>query len=104
LKQPATSVARAAITDWLRVRKKLARQEAIARYAREMAGTNWDLDPQLETAAIEELLKRMRSERETRGTLLGGSGSPLGHVSNCRGLNRGSLEPIEVQFSHGAVG
>lgn len=52
---PVTAVAREAIDWWLRQRLKKARYEAIAAYAGEMAGTDLDLD--LESAAIEHLMK-----------------------------------------------
>jgi hypothetical protein len=54
---PATTVAREAIAFWLRARKKIERQNAIAAYAAEMAGTPFDLDKDLESAAIEQLTK-----------------------------------------------
>jgi hypothetical protein len=54
---PATTVAREAIALWLRARKKVERHNAIAAYAAEMAGTPFDLDPSLESAAIEQLMK-----------------------------------------------
>ncbi len=42
---------------WLREQVRRARHEAIAAYAAEMAGTEFDLDPELEAAGIESLLK-----------------------------------------------
>jgi hypothetical protein len=54
---PATTVAREAIAFWLKARKKVERQNAIAAYAAEMAGTRFDLDKSLESAAIEQLTK-----------------------------------------------
>ena len=54
---PATSMARQAIQTWLAARKKAVRQQAIAAYAAENAGTEVDLDPALESATIEFLLK-----------------------------------------------
>jgi hypothetical protein len=54
---PATALAREAIDLWLRHRWRKARHEAIAAYAEEMAGTNLDLDPVLESAGIEHLVK-----------------------------------------------
>ena len=53
---PATALAREAIDLWLRQQARKARQDAIAAYAEEMAGTNFDLDPVLEAAGIEYLL------------------------------------------------
>jgi len=60
---PATTIAREAISAWLRARRKAARQKAVFDYAANMAGTHFDLDPTLESAAIEEL---MRMDRETK--------------------------------------
>jgi len=54
---PATILAREAIESWLREQSRQARHEAIAAYATEMAGTKLDLDPALESAGIELLLK-----------------------------------------------
>jgi hypothetical protein len=54
---PATTLAREAIDLWLRQQLKKARHEAIAAYAEEMAGTNLDLDRDLESAGIEHLVK-----------------------------------------------
>jgi hypothetical protein len=48
----ATTVAGEAIAFWLRARKKVERQNAIAAYAAEMVGTQFDLDKSLESAAI----------------------------------------------------
>lgn len=53
---PATSMARQALQEWLRAKKKAETRRAIARYASEMAGTEFDLDPRLEAATIEFLL------------------------------------------------
>jgi hypothetical protein len=60
---PATTVAREAIAFWLRARKKAERQNAIAAYAAEMAGTPLDLDKSLESAAIEQLRKLERDAK-----------------------------------------
>jgi hypothetical protein len=54
--QPATALAREAIDAWLRVRKKGQRRRAVAKFAAGAAGTQWDLDAALESAAIEQLL------------------------------------------------
>ena len=54
---PATTLAREAIDLWLRLQLRKARHQAIAAYADEMAGTNLDLDPVLESAGIEHLIK-----------------------------------------------
>lgn len=54
---PATALAREAIDWWLRERLRKARYDAIAAYAAEIAGTNWDLDPHLESAGVEHLVQ-----------------------------------------------
>jgi hypothetical protein len=54
---PATSMARHAIQAWLAARKKAVRKQAIAVYATQMAGTEFDLDPELEAASLGHLLK-----------------------------------------------
>ena len=56
-KVPATTLAREALEWWLREQLRKVRQEAIAAYAEEMAGTRLDLDPELEKAGIELLMK-----------------------------------------------
>jgi hypothetical protein len=54
---PATALARDAIQEWLQARKKAARRRAVAAYAAEMAGTEFDLNQSLEAATIEFLLE-----------------------------------------------
>jgi hypothetical protein len=64
---PATTVARKAIAIGLGGRKKSARRRAIREYAEAMAGTQFDLDPALEAAGIEEILRAERkSSRKSR--------------------------------------
>ena len=53
---PATDLARQAINTWLAERRRKVVYEAIQKYAKEMAGTSADLDPELEAAGIENLL------------------------------------------------
>jgi hypothetical protein len=53
---PATSLAREAIDQWLRRQLRVARHAAIDAYAEGMAGTNVDLDADLESAGIDHLL------------------------------------------------
>lgn len=55
MKRPATSVAREAIEAWLRQCRKVSRHQAISEFAKEFAGTEYDLDTQLEAAAVEHL-------------------------------------------------
>jgi hypothetical protein len=60
---PATILAREAIDAWLRQQFRQARHKAIAEYAAEAAGTRSDLDPDLELAGIEHLVKTNRPGR-----------------------------------------
>jgi hypothetical protein len=55
---PATTLAREAIDTWLREQTRKARRDAVAAYASEMAGTELDLDPRLEAAGIEHLIRK----------------------------------------------
>lgn len=55
---PATAVARQAIEDWLGENERMAVHEAVAEYARSMAGTSADLDQAIEEAAVEHLLAK----------------------------------------------
>jgi hypothetical protein len=48
--------------DQFSARRKAARKQAVAAYAAEMAGTEFDLDPQLEAASLELLLARRRKK------------------------------------------
>lgn len=54
---PATALAREAIEWWLRQQWRKARHERIAAYAAEMAGTDFDLDRDLEAVGIEHLIR-----------------------------------------------
>jgi hypothetical protein len=54
--QPATALARDAITWWLQQRRKATLREAICAYAAQHAGSAADLDPALEAASVEHLL------------------------------------------------
>ncbi len=60
---PATSLAREAIDAWLQQQMRKARHDAIVAYAAEMAGTDLDLDPRLESAGIEHLLKTRKAAK-----------------------------------------
>lgn len=60
---PATAIARAAISDWLRVTKRAARRKAVLEYAAEMAGTVFDMDAELETAAADHLRRSARRSK-----------------------------------------
>ncbi|MEW6277572.1 MAG: hypothetical protein AB1758_03035 [Candidatus Eremiobacterota bacterium] len=57
LGKPATVLAREAIERYLRQLRREAVDAAITEWALEMAGTEYDLDPQLEQAGIEFLLE-----------------------------------------------
>ena len=60
---PATALAREAIDWWLREQLRKARHDRIAAYAAEIAGTDLDLDPDLEAAGIEHLVKARRTAK-----------------------------------------
>lgn len=60
---PATVLAREAIDAWLRQQSRKIRHDAIAAYAAEMAGTGFDLDPDLESAGIEHLTESSRPRK-----------------------------------------
>ena len=60
---PATALAREAVDSWLRQQFRKSRQDAIAAYAAEMAGTRFDLDADLESAGIEHLVNTRKARR-----------------------------------------
>jgi hypothetical protein len=60
---PATTLAREAIDQWLRLQQKQARHDAIAAYSAEVAGTKLDLDTELEAAGIDHLLDTRKGAR-----------------------------------------
>lgn len=57
---PATVLAREAIEAWLEERRRLEVHDAVAEYAKEMAGGPADLDEELERAGVEHLTSRRR--------------------------------------------
>ena len=57
-----TALVREAIEAWLPKREKETLRDAIAAYARSAAGTSADLDPKLESAALEYLLDGERED------------------------------------------
>jgi hypothetical protein len=59
---PTTALAREAIDCWLRAQAKKARHDQIAAWAAEMAGTDLDLDPNLEAAGIEQFVHDGKSK------------------------------------------
>jgi predicted transcriptional regulator len=60
---PATTAAREAVDSWLWQQFRKARQDAVEAYAAEMAGTHLDLDSDLESVAIEHLVKTGKAAR-----------------------------------------
>lgn len=60
---PATTLAREAVDLWLRQQLRKARHDAIAAYAAQMAGTQLDLDADLESAGIEHLINTCQATR-----------------------------------------
>ena len=60
---PATALARDAIDFWLRQQLRNARHQAIAAYAEDVAGSDLDLDPVLESAGFEHLVKTGKQPR-----------------------------------------
>lgn len=60
---PATTIAREAIDSWLQSQARKARHDAIAAYAAEVAGTDLDLDRDLEAVGIEHLVKATRKRK-----------------------------------------
>ena len=54
--QPTTALVLEAIEAWLAEREREALHDAIADYARTVDGTPADLDPEMESAAMEHLL------------------------------------------------
>ncbi len=54
---PATRLARSVLEEWLRKRRRARLEEEIYRFATTWGGTDIDLDPELEQAAAEELLR-----------------------------------------------
>lgn len=58
--QPATALAREALRDWLVQRKRQRVHEEIAAFAEAHAGTDLDLDEDLERAGIEAIRNENR--------------------------------------------
>lgn len=63
---PATRLVRSVLEDWLRERRQARRREEVRRFAMEHAGSELDLDPELEDAATEELQRFYQDHDETR--------------------------------------
>ena len=64
--RPATELAREALEDWLRERRKAAIHAEISAYAAECAGSLADLDPVLERAGLESLAPPSNSRGRRR--------------------------------------
>jgi hypothetical protein len=60
---PATTLVRKVIDAWLEDQARKARHDAIAEYAAMMAGTEFDLDSELEAAGIEHLVTAGRPRK-----------------------------------------
>jgi hypothetical protein len=56
--RPATQIARNLIESWLKERKKELLNQELAAYVQENAGSRFDIDPELEAAGIEHLIKK----------------------------------------------
>jgi hypothetical protein len=61
--RPETAVARQAIEQWLHDRRSVSRQEAIAAFAAENAGSSLDLDTRVEAASVDHVLATKRNMR-----------------------------------------
>jgi hypothetical protein len=57
---PATSLARQAVEEWLRARRRAALDKEIAEFAAAAAGTEMDLNPDFEATGIDHWLKSDR--------------------------------------------
>ncbi len=67
--RPVTAVARAAIREWLLARERETVKADIQRYASAVAGTDQDLDPLLEKAATEYLVREASQPWRKSGLL-----------------------------------
>jgi len=63
---PVTRVVRSLLEDWLRERRRARRRDEVRRFAMENAGSDLDLDPELEAVATEELSRFYEGEHEAR--------------------------------------
>lgn len=63
---PTTRLVRRVLEDWLHERGRARRREEIRDFAQACAGTELDLDPDLEAEAAEELQRLYEGEDETR--------------------------------------
>ncbi|MCX6603956.1 MAG: hypothetical protein NTV52_10210 [Acidobacteria bacterium] len=60
-----TTLVREAIDVWLKDQTRKARHNAIADYAAEWAGSELDLDHELESAGVEHLVKTSKARKRT---------------------------------------
>ena len=60
VQRPATALARQAIESWLQEQRKLTRHAEIAAFAEQHAGTDLDLDSDLEQESLEHLVDAER--------------------------------------------
>ena len=63
---PATRLVRSLLENWLRERRRVRRREQVRRFATDCAGTELDLDPELEAVAVEELRRFYGEEDAAR--------------------------------------
>jgi hypothetical protein len=63
---PATRLVRSVLEEWLQERRRAKRRAEVRRFALAHAGTELDLDPELEVAATAELSRFYEDEDETR--------------------------------------
>ncbi|MCP4661910.1 MAG: hypothetical protein GY856_41430 [bacterium] len=63
---PTTRLVRSVLEDWLRERRRARRKEQVRQFAIACAGTELDLDAELEAAATEELQRFYEEEDAAR--------------------------------------
>jgi len=63
---PATRLARSVLEGWIEQRRRERRRDEVRQFATKYAGSDLDLDPDLESAAAEELSRFFEDEHETR--------------------------------------
>lgn len=61
--EPATEIARKAISSWLKEKEKEVLHQAILKYASQVAGSRDDLDEMLEVASIDILKQEEKINR-----------------------------------------
>ena len=63
---PATRLVRSILEDWIEQQKRKRRRDDVRKFATTYAGSELDLDPELEDAAAEELSRLYEGEYEAR--------------------------------------